>query len=667
MQKKKDVKKMPRLSDPITIRNMKVKNRVGFPPMMSGSSDGQGRPMEGNILVYEQKAKGGTGILTYEASSIDPAAPAGGTQPNIGKTENIPAFQKLTNRVHKYGAKIGIQIVHGGILGFMGVPWGLKRIFAPSKVDEATAASAYHALYPDWPQYIKDNDIQIVPLTKEMISGIEDLMAQAATNGIQAGFDYVEVHSTHGTLYHDFISPFYNQRTDDYGGSLENKFRFAKETIEKMRNGMGEEPPIVFRISGDSLTKEGIQLEDAKKNAQMYEKLGVDCIDVSMGINVRTPQGISPPSYIPQGGFIHLAAGVKSVVDIPVMGVGRITSLKMADKFVQQEKADIINVGRQLICDPESANKYFNGKIEDTKTCFGCTASCGSGACVYDPYTGPFQKDIAPTTNPKKILILGGGIAGMEAARICATRGHHVDLYEISSKLGGLMHLLAAEYKKEEYMNLPNWLQHQLTTLEVPIHLNRELSKEDIISIKPDVLVLAIGTKATVPVKYKDNTNVLTQDEAILKSKPLGKNIVIWGLDTYWRGGVETAITLIEQGYNVKAIIGNEAVMARSIMGLSGRYLWIYEYFKEKKLPLIYNSKLEDVTDAGVKYIDTKGEEQFIEADTLVFCGSRITQKKTLEKEFEGRIPKLVFIGDCNQPRDIREAMKDAHDFAREI
>ncbi|MFX1281692.1 MAG: hypothetical protein ACFFA3_20240, partial [Promethearchaeota archaeon] len=172
---------MPKLSDPITIRNMEVKNRVGFPPMMSSSADGQGRPTEGNILVYEQKAKGGTGILTYEASTIDPNTPVGGTQPNIGRKENISAFQKLTDRVHKYGAKFGIQIVHGGILGFMGVPWGLKRIFAPSKVDEATAASAYHALYPNWPKYIKDNDIQIVPLTKEMILGIEDLMAQAAS------------------------------------------------------------------------------------------------------------------------------------------------------------------------------------------------------------------------------------------------------------------------------------------------------------------------------------------------------------------------------------------------------------------------------------------------------------------------------------------------------
>ncbi len=658
---------MPKLSDPITIRNMTVKNRVGFPPMMSSSADGQGRPTEGNILVYEQKAKGGTGILTYEATTIDPNALTGGTQPNIGRKENIPAFQTLTERVHKYGAKIGVQIVHGGILGFMGVPWGLKRIFAPSRVDEATAASAYHALYPDWPQYLKDNDIQIVPLTKEMIIITEDQMGQAAANAIQAGFDYVEVHSTHGTLYHDFISPFYNQRTDEYGGSLENKFRFAKETIGKMRKGMGDEPPIIFRISGDSLTKEGIQLEDAIKNAQMYERLGVDCIDVSMGINVRTPQGITPPSYIPQGGFIHLAAAVKKAVDVPVMGVGRITSLKMADEFIQQGKADIINLGRQLICDPESANKYFNGQIEDIKTCFACTAACGAGVCVYDPYTGPFQQDIIPTSTPKKILILGGGIAGMEAARICATRGHSVDLYEKSDKLGGLMHTLATEYKKEEYLNLPNWIQHQLKKLKVPVHLNKELSKDEIIAMKPDVVVFAIGTTATFPVKYKDRANVLTQDEAILKSKPLGKNIVIWGLDTYWRGGVETAITLIEQGYNVKALIGSEDVMGRSIRGLSGRYLWIYEYFKEKKLPLIYNSKLEDVTDSGVKYIDNKGNEQFIEADTLVFCGSRITQKNALEKGFEGSIPKIVFIGDCNQPRDIREAMTDAHNFAREI
>jgi 2-enoate reductase len=242
-----------------------------------------------------------------------------------------------------------------------------------------------------------------------------------------------------------------------------------------------------------------------------------------------------------------------------------------------------------------------------------------------------------------------------------------VDLYEKTDKLGGIMHLVAAEYAKEEYMNLPNWIEHQLNLLEVPIHLNRDLSKEDIISLNPDVLVFAVGTHASVPVKYQDYRNVLTQDEEILRSKDIGNNVVIWGLDTYWRGGIETAITLAEQGYTIKAILGKETVMARSIMGLSGRYLWIYEYLKKKQIPLIFESRLADVTDAGVKYLDKEGEEHFIEADTLVFCGSRITRRKALEKEFEGTISNVVFIGDAKQPRDIRESIRDAHDFAREV
>ena len=290
------------------------------------------------------------------------------------------------------------------------------------------------------------------------------------------------------------------------------------------------------------------------------------------------------------------------------------------------------------------------------------------GACVYDPYSGPFYKKIVPTKKPKKIVVLGGGIAGMEATRISSERGHYVELFEKTNKLGGLMPIVAAEYKKEEYLNISNWLENQLTKMEVSVHLNKELSKDEIKSINPDVLVFAIGTKASVPVKFKGNPNVITQDEAILKSKPLGKDVVIWGLDTYWRGGTETAITLIEQGYNVKALIGKEKTIAGSIRTLSGRYLWIYEYLVEnKKIPIHYGAKLQDFTEEGVVFINSEENEQVIKADTLIYCGSRLSARKTLEKEFEGVAPEIVFLGDCKQPRDIKDAMKDAHDFAREI
>jgi 2-enoate reductase len=229
------------------------------------------------------------------------------------------------------------------------------------------------------------------------------------------------------------------------------------------------------------------------------------------------------------------------------------------------------------------------------------------------------------------------------------------------------MHVVAAEYKKSEYANMTNWLENQLSSMELSIHLNKELSTKEIKALNPDVLVFATGTKATVPVKYANNTRVITQDEAIMKTKPFGKNVVIWGLDSYWRGGTETAITLIEQGYNVKALIGKEKVFGNVIRGFSGRYLWIYEYFQEKKTPIYYGAKLDDITDTEVIFTDQEGNSQSIEADTLVWCGSRISERKILEKEFEGSTQKVVFLGDAKQPRDIQAAMRDANDFAREI
>jgi 2,4-dienoyl-CoA reductase-like NADH-dependent reductase (Old Yellow Enzyme family) len=658
---------MVKLSDPLKIRNMEVKNRIGYPPMMSNCSNPDGSPSEGNIALYEQKAKGGTGILTYEAVNIDPAW-VGGTQPNIGVKANIPKFKELTERVHKHGAKIGVQIQHPGALMFMGM-FGTNHfpILLPSKVDPVLAYSGFRTLVPSLEEYFEKKPVQMIVATKDMIVKVQDQMAQASANAIQAGFDYVEIHSAHGTLYQNFVSPFFNHRTDEYGGTPEKRMTMIKETVGKMRKVMGEEPPIFVRISGETLMDDGIQLSDSLIIAKYLEQMGVDCIDVSMGVIVRSTYCITVPSYFDQGSFLHLSEAIKGAVNIPVMGVGRITDLRMADQFIQQGKADIINMGKQLICDPETVNKYLSDNFEDTKRCFGCGIACGMGICVYDPYTGPYYKALTPATKSKRIVILGGGIAGMEAARICQERGHLVDLFEKSGKLGGLMPIVAAEFKKEEYINISNWIENKLSDMEVSVHLNRNLTKEDIISLKPDVLAFAIGTKATVPVKFEGRTNVLTQDEAIMKTKPLGKNVVIWGLDTYWRGGVETAMTLIEQGYNVKAIIGKDKVMGRSIRGFNGRYLWIYEYFEKKDIPFYYSAKLEDVDENNITFIDEKGDKQKIEADSLVYCGSRISKRKILEKEFEGVAPEIVFLGDCKKPRDIREAMKDAHDFARNV
>ncbi len=658
---------MPRVTDPLKIRNMEIKNRIGFPPMMSGSIS-NGIPGDNFYHVYEPIAKGGVGFITVEASSTDPMNNP--IQPCLGLDANIPEFKKFTDRIHEYGAKIGIQFAHGGILSLMmiAIMKFPMPVWAPSKVDPVVASSAYELTNPNWREdLMKTGFKEIHEMTVEEMDGVGNRFADAAKRAIDAGFDYVMIHSAHGTLYHDFLSPYYNQRTDEYGGSWENKTRFIRETVEKMRDKIGDNP-IFVRISAEELLEDGLKLKDQQEVAKILEKIGVDCIDVSQGIQVRKPEGINIPTYIPPGGFIHHAAGIKKVVNIPVIGVGNIIHPKMADEFIQQGKADLINMGRQLICDPETPNKYFDGQTDDIKHCIGCLIGCGR-VCVLNPYKRHNYKEFIPTEVPKKIVVLGGGIAGMELARVAKLRGHDVEIYEKSDRVGGLMHILAAEYKKEQFMNIVNYQKIQLKKLDVPIHFNRELTTNEIKELDCDVLAFAVGTEAVLPVKYKDHPNVITQDEAILKTKPIGKNVVIWGLDTYWRGGAETAITLREQGYNIKAIAGTEKGLAGTITGpgLTGRVTWIHQYFRDNKIPQFKEAKLLDVTDKTVIIQDSEGKEHEIEADTLVHIGGRTTPKKSLEKEFEDLGFKIEFVGDCKSPRDIQAAIYDAQTLARAI
>ncbi|TFG22990.1 MAG: hypothetical protein EU529_08720, partial [Promethearchaeota archaeon] len=536
----------------------------------------------------------------------------------------------------------------------------------PSSVDLLHLTSAYETMVASWPDVLKQSGAICNEMSIEEIIREEDLFAAAAKRAIQAGFDFIEIHSAHATLHSAFLAPYSNVRTDKYGGSTEKRCTFLLETMEKIRNSIGDKPPLFVRLSIDELLPDGLKLEESKKIAKIIENAGVDCIDVSQGNMIRSPMGIQIPTYYKHGEFIHLAEEIKKIVNVPVIGVGRIVDPKMADEFIQQGKADIIYMGRQLICDADTPVKYFNGQLDDIKYCMGCLQGC-SGTCVYDAYSGQNYTDLTPSSDLKKIVVLGAGIAGMETARIAKLRGHDVEIFEKSDKVGGLIPLVAMEYKKEEFMNIVNYSKFQLKKLEVPIHLNKELTKEEIIELKPDILVLATGTEATIPKNLEGTPNVLTQDEAILKSKPIGKNVVVWGLGAYWKGGPETAITLLEQGYNVKALMGSNTTIATEMLIATGRRLWILEYLRDNKLPIYTKAKLLDVTDKGVKFLDENKEEQFIEADTLVYCGSRITKAKKLKKHFEGVAPVIQLIGDCKRPRDIAQAMKDAQTFVRKL
>ncbi|MHA2180698.1 MAG: oxidoreductase [Promethearchaeota archaeon] len=656
---------MPKITDPITIRGMEIKNRLGFAPCLTNSSDTQGKPTRRTFNAYEVKARGGVGFITYEGTGVNPAG-IGGAGSNIGRVENIPDYKKMTDMIHKYGVKVGVQMAEGGIITYYFVKMmGMyMQPIGPSQVDLYETVSAAQLLVPNWKARVEEDNAEMKVLTVNEMKGIQDMFAAGAKNAVEAGFDFVEIHSAHGTLYHSFLSPYLNKRTDEYGGSYENRCRMAVETIGKIRKAVGEEIPIFIRISADELVENGNRIEDTIEIAKILEKGGVDCIDVTQGVIYRSPYGITVPTYIDHGGFIHYSEAIKKNVNIPVIGVGRINSPGMADKFIQQGKADMIYLARQLICDPDTPNKYFEGRFDDIRCCIGCLVGCGS-VCVLDAFSGQNYKELTPSTEPKKIVVLGAGIAGMEAARIAKLRGHEVEIFEKSDKKGGLMPLLALEYKKYDFERIAKFLEAQLEKNGVPVHLNKELTKADVEKLNPDILVLAAGSEATVPVNLKDKANVLTQDEAILKSKPIGKNIVVWGLNGYWHGGAETILSFIEEGYNVKAFAGPEAVVGQILPG--GRRLWILEYIRDKNIPTYIKAKLLDVTNEGVKFLDENQNEQFIEADTLIYSGARISNGKKLQSIFEGSAPEIVLIGDCKSPRDIQAAMTDAQKFAREL
>ncbi|MFX0081794.1 MAG: FAD-dependent oxidoreductase [Candidatus Hodarchaeota archaeon] len=659
---------MVKLSDPITIRGMTAKNRIGFPPMLTFSSDGKGGPSPRTFNVHRLKAQGGVGMITYENTGLEPVAGMGSA--NIGKDELIPAYKSLTDMVHSHGAKIGMQIGNGSLIGFSFANFLFNinpgNPIGPSKVDLAKATDAYTLYDPTWPDKLRKENFEMQVLTKEQILAIENLFAEGARRAIEAGFDYVDIHSGHGMLHASFLSPWLNKRTDEYGGSIENRCRFHTETMQKIREKIGEEHPIFIRFSADELIAEGNRIEDGIKIAKALEKGGADCLDITQGIIYRSPFGIEIPSYCKQGCFIRLPEAIKKEVNIPVIGVGRITNPAMADQFIQEGKADIIYMGRQLICDPETPNKYFSGRADEIRYCMGCLQDCSRG-CVQDIFGGQTYRELTPSEEPKKIVILGAGIAGLEAARLAKLRGHKVKIYEKTDKVGGLVRLLAAEYGKSDYINSVNYSESQLKKLGVPINLNKELTKNEIVKLNPDILVLATGSEATLPVKLKDKPNVITQDESILKNKPLGKDIVIWGLEVYWRGGLETCISLIEEGYNVKALIGPEKSLGETIKGRQGRRFWLLNYLKKNDIPIYKEAKLLEVTENEVKFLDENEEEQSIQADTLVYCGSRISHGKKLKEDFEGVAPEIILIGDCNKPRDINTAIREAQTFAMKL
>ena len=652
--------------EPIDIKGMHLKNRIGMSPFLNMPADEGNFINDHTVRWFEARAEGGAGlIMTGTVMPVEPSDQAsllGIKGIGIYDDKFIPGFAKVAKAVHAHGAKLGVQIGMGGPM--MGLAPSL-----PPYPDEKNATDELFFVLMGF-------RMPIVELSIEQIESIEAAIAQAATRAKAAGADCVELHCGHtgATLHGSFISPYYNRRTDKYGGSYEGRLRFAVETIQKMRKAVGKDFPILVRISGDEfLGKRGNSLEDTVNHtAPALEKAGVDCLDVTQGCMIRTTQGIQIPTYYPRGCFIHIAAAVKQVIKLPVIGVGRIVDIDMAEKFLQEGKVDIVYMGKQLVADPETPKKYLEGRQDDIRKCIGCLVGCGNPCAInYDIQEEPIP--LTPAQKAKKVVVIGGGVGGMEAARIATLRGHKVTLMEKEPKLGGMVAALGLTPLTAEFSNIVEYLGRQMRKLGVDVRVCKEATAADIAELKPDVVIVATGSSMLIPEEARGKPGVLDHIQAVKNWRAIGQKVVIWGLVA-----AELAISLAEEGKDVVMIgRGGQETLARDYPGY--RRFYVLRKLSDINVPretpeskrvsnpqVLYYINVEEITSEGIKTVDKDGRSRTLPYDTLIISRERASNNSLFD-ELQGKVPEIYKLGDCADVKGIKEAIWGANEVARKI
>ena len=410
--------------EPMKINGLELKNRMVVSAMVTNYCTPDGKATEKFIAYHEHKAKGGWGLIITEDYAVTPTAGGFVNLPGLWVDGQIESHRKLTERVHAAGGKIAAQIYHAGRETSSAVT-GVQPV-APSAVRE-----------PSMPETPRE-------LTIPEIHTLVEQFGDCAKRAKAAGFDAVEVHGAHGYLAGAFASPFSNKRSDEYGGTIRNRARFGMEIIRNIKEKCGKDYPVLYRISSVEYVPGGLDIEESKVIARLMEEAGADCIHCSQGVYAST-HTIIPPSVFLRAGYVEHAAEMKKAVQIPVIAVGRINDVEIAESVLQSKKADLVTMARASLADPELPNKVLKGRGDEVIRCIGCLHGCigengkGNGIrCLVNPLTGMEDEyDLTPAEKAKQVLVIGGGIAGCEATISAALKGHKVTLIEKNDRLGG--------------------------------------------------------------------------------------------------------------------------------------------------------------------------------------------------------------------------------------
>jgi 2,4-dienoyl-CoA reductase (NADPH2) len=623
------------LHTPFDLAGLRLKNRLVMAPMGTCLDEG-GHITDAAIAYYRRRAEGGIGTITVEGMLV--SGETVGPEPKISGPEYLPGLKRLVAALREYDITIGVQLMHPGRQVVEG------PTVAPSPVPLNSHAPIPHELN-----------------VAEIAAIVEDY-AKAADLAREAGFDFVEVHGAHGYLPSNFLSPLDNRREDQYGGSLENRVRFSLEVARVIIATVGPEMPLIWRINGDDGMPGGLGIDDAVEASRRLEAAGVAAISVSAG-TWHTLHVTLAPMFVPRGHMIGYAAAIKRAVGVPVIAVGRLDDPKLAARVVADGDADLIILGRALIAEPDWPKLVEQGRFGEMRPCIACNACVdlvGRGErarCSVNPEAGrELEWAVTAAASPRRVMVVGSGPAGMEAARIARLRGHDVSIWERAEQLGGKLEVAGLAPSKREVLRFRDHQSLRLAELGVEIHLGSEVTPELVAAEAPDVVVVAIGAEPIVPpIPGIGAANVHDAQQFLRGDIEVGAGdsvVVIGGSAT----GCETAEHLISTGAAV-TIVEMRSSIGHGIEAITRRHL--VRGLKQSGVGVLTNAKVIMIEDDHVLY-EVDGETRSVSADQVALAlGFRPAGNK-LAKGIEG--PEVLVLGDASRPADFVAAINAGAD-----
>lgn len=642
----------PNLASPITIRGLTFKNRIFGAPMSNPELDPDCHMRKEDLAFHENRARGGLATVAIGLGIVDPVGRVHTKEVTLYDVMSLPSLKEYANAMHRHNCMAVMELAHGG-----------KYAGARSH----DGAGDPLVLGPD--DEINPDGLRVTAMSEEEIERVSNCYADAAVLCQKAGIDMVLVHGGHGWLLGQFMSPTMNHRTDRWGGSLENRMRFPLLVLEKIRKACGERMLIEYRMSGSEIIKGGYGIEEGIEMARMLDGK-VDIIHVSAGVHEDPDAFVvtHPSMFIEHGCNVYLAAEIKKHVNTPVATVGGLNDPDMMEEIIASGKADIVEIARQSICDPYFPEKAFSGRKDDiTKccrcfTCFYNYLTNRTFCCAFNPVVGNEleNKSGFPQTTSKKVLVVGGGVGGMEAAITAAERGHRVTLIEKNNRLGG--QLLSERYIpfKQDMYHFVKVLEGRLEASGVEVRLNTEVTAEEAAAFQADVVMVATGARPVIPpIEGIDRPNVVGLDALHHEVPQTGQKVVILGGGLV---GSEVAIYLDGLGKDVTVVeMKNDWASDAYFMHKNAMDI----YIRDSRIRIYTDTKAKAVTEKGL-VCTTRDGEILLEADTVLLAAGMKADPEFVHR-FDYTADRVFQIGDCIRPGRVVDAVTTGYYRALDI